>query len=114
MNGVRPLVAATVAFLPKDFSVGLRAYGHTLPSTSRGTCGDSALVHSILQTPGDLKPVGGGTVILITDGEESCKGDFAAAAKALADTGLNLTVARAQDVTLRAVIAGDVLAIETP
>ena len=41
---------------------------------------------------GDLKSVGGGTVILITDGEESCKGDFAAAAKTLKDSGSNLTL----------------------
>ncbi len=108
-----------VSKLPDDFSVGLRIYGHTLPSTSPGTCTDSALVvpvapldraglltaaaalkprgetplvYSILQTPDDLKPLGGGTVILITDGEESCKGDFAAAAKALKDSGLNLTL----------------------
>ena len=108
-----------VSKLPKDFSVGLRAYGHTLPSTNPKTCTDTALVvpvaplnptnllaaagkllprgetplvHSILQTPGDLKTVGGGTVILITDGEESCKGDFAAAARTLKDAGLNLTL----------------------
>jgi len=108
-----------VAKLPKDFSVGLRAYGHTLPSTNPGTCKDTALVvpvgplnptsllaaagklaprgetplvYSILQTPADLKSVGGGTVILITDGEESCKGDFAAAAKTLKDAGMNLTL----------------------
>ena len=33
-----------VSKLPKDFSVGLRVYGHTLPSTDPGTCTDSALV----------------------------------------------------------------------
>jgi hypothetical protein len=108
-----------VSKLPRDFSVGLRAYGHTLPSTNPKTCTDSALVvpvgpldpamlvaaagrlaprgetplvYSILQTIGDLKSVKGGTVVLITDGEESCKGDFAAAAKALQDAGLNLTL----------------------
>jgi hypothetical protein len=108
-----------VSKLPKDFSVGLRAYGHTLPSTSPKTCtdtslvvpvaplnpaaliaaasklvprGETPLVYSILQTPGDLKAVKGGTVILITDGEESCKGDFAAAAKALKESGLDLTL----------------------
>jgi len=31
-------------------------------------------------------------VILITDGEESCQGDIAAAAKTLKDSGLNLTL----------------------
>jgi von Willebrand factor type A domain len=108
-----------VAKLPTDFSVGLRVYGHTLSSTNPNTCKDSALVvpvaplnpasllaaaaklaprgetplvYSILQTPTDLKAGGGGTVILITDGQESCKGNFAAAAKALKDAGLNLTL----------------------
>lgn len=108
-----------VSKLPPDFSVGLRAYGHTRPSTDPNTCTDSALVvpvsplnpanllaaaarlaprgetplvYSILQTPADLKRAGGGTVILITDGEESCKGDFAAAAAALKAAGMNLTL----------------------
>jgi hypothetical protein len=108
-----------VSKLPKDFSVGLRVYGHTLASTNPKTCTDSALVvpvaplnpahllaaasklaprgetplvYSILQTPADLKPVKGGTVILITDGEESCKGDFVAAANALRDSGIDLTL----------------------
>jgi hypothetical protein len=108
-----------VSKLPKDFSVGLRVYGHTLASTNPKTCTDTALVvpvaplnpanlldaaqklaprgetplvYSILQTPGDLREVKGGTVILITDGEESCKGDFAAAAAALKEAGMNLTL----------------------
>jgi hypothetical protein len=108
-----------VSKLPKDFSLGLRAYGHTLPSTNPGTCKDSALVvpvaannhakllaaaaklaprgetplvYSAMQTIADLKSAGGGTVILITDGEESCKGDFAAASKAIKDSGLNFTL----------------------
>jgi hypothetical protein len=97
----------------------LRAYGHTLASSNPNTCVDSALivpvarldpaallgaarrltprgetplVYSILQTPNDLKAVKGGTVVLITDGEESCKGDFAAAARALKESGLTLTL----------------------
>jgi hypothetical protein len=108
-----------VAKLPDDFSVGLRTYGHRAPSTSPKTCtdtelvvpvaplnragllataaalrprGETPLVYSALQTPADLKAAGGGTVILITDGEESCKGDFAAAAKTLKDNGLNVTL----------------------
>jgi hypothetical protein len=108
-----------VSKLPSDFSVGLRVYGHTLASTNPKTCTDTALVvpvaplnpttllaaagklaprgetplvYSILQTPGDLKDVKGGTVVLITDGEESCKGDFEAAQKTLQESGLNLTL----------------------
>jgi len=69
-----------VAKLTSDFSAGRLA-----------PRGETPLVYSILQTPGNPTPVGGRTVILITDGEESCKGDFAAAAKTLKDSGLNLT-----------------------
>jgi hypothetical protein len=46
----------------------------------------------VLQTIGDLKAAGGGSVILITDGEESCKGNPQAAAQQLKDAGLNLTL----------------------
>jgi hypothetical protein len=113
------VLADVVGKLPADYSVGLRTYGHRMPSTSPKTCtdtelvapvapldrvrlmtvarqlrprGETPLVYSILQTPDDLKAAGGGTVILITDGEESCKGDILAAAKTLKDSGLNLSL----------------------
>ncbi len=103
--------------LPDDFNVGLRMYGHREMSTSQKTCtdtelvipvrkldrkailaranmfkpkGETPLVYSALQTPGDLKPLGGGTVILITDGEESCKGDPVKAAAELKASGLDI------------------------
>lgn len=103
--------------LPDDFNVGLRMYGHREPSTSPKTCtdtellvpvrrlnraaimrraetfkpkGETPLVYSSLQAPGDLKSLGGGTVILITDGEESCKGDPVKAAEELKASGLDL------------------------
>ena len=103
--------------LPDDFNVGLRMYGHREASTSPNTCtdsemvipirkldrkailtrarafkpkGETPLVYSALQAPADLKAVGGGTVILITDGEESCKGDPVAAAAALKASGLDI------------------------
>ena len=103
--------------LPDDFNVGLRMYGHREPSTSPKTCtdsellvpirrldragvlaaanrykpkGETPLVYSALQTPADLKGVGGGTVILITDGEESCKGDPVKAAEELKASGLDV------------------------
>jgi len=108
-----------VGKLPPDYSVGLRTYGHRESALSPRTCkdtelvapvapldrarlmtvarglrprGETPLVYSILQTPGDLKDVGGGSVILITDGEESCKGDIAGASKTLKDSGLNLSL----------------------
>jgi hypothetical protein len=108
-----------VATIPDDFKVALRVYGHRHPSKSPETCtdtelvlplgkldrerilatasslqprGETPLVLSTLETIGDLKAAGGGTVILITDGEESCKGDAKAAAEAIAQSGLNLTL----------------------
>jgi hypothetical protein len=103
--------------LPDDFNVGLRMYGHREASTSPKTCtdsellvpigaldrdnvlnrakefkpkGETPLVYSALQAPADLKAVGGGTVVLITDGEESCKGDPVRAAAELKASGLDL------------------------
>jgi len=103
--------------LPDDFNVGLRMYGHREASTSPKTCtdtqllvpvrklnraaimksasafkpkGETPLVYSSLQAPGDLKQLGGGTVILITDGEESCKGDPVKAAEELKASGLDI------------------------
>jgi hypothetical protein len=106
-----------LAKLPDDFNVGLRIYGHREASTSPRTCtdselvmpveklnraglldraksfkpkGETPLVFSALQAPGDLKAIGGGTVILITDGEESCKGDTVKAAADLKASGLDI------------------------
>ena len=103
--------------LPDDFNVGLRIYGHREGSRSPKTCtdselivpvgpidrqgilekakafkpkGETPLVYSALQAPLDLKEVGGGTVILITDGEESCKGDPVKAATTLKASGLDI------------------------
>jgi hypothetical protein len=106
-----------LAKLPDDFNVGLRIYGHREPSTSPKTCtdsqllvpvrkldraaimkaakiykpkGETPLVYSALQAPADLKALGGGMVILITDGEESCKGDPVKAAADLKASGLDI------------------------
>ncbi len=110
-------LADTLAKLPDDFNVGLRIYGHRELSTSPKTCtdsqlvvpvrtldraailkaakvykpkGETPLVYSAMQAPADLKAVGGGTVILITDGEESCKGDPVKAAADLKASGLDI------------------------
>jgi hypothetical protein len=106
-----------VSELPDTFNVGLRIYGHREASTSPKTCtdsqlvvpvrrlnrtaiaaaakraaprGETPLVYSVLQAPGDLKAIGGGTVILITDGEESCKGDPVRAADELKASGVDV------------------------
>ena len=41
--------------------------------------GETPLVYSVLQGAGDLKGSGGGNLVLVTDGEESCGGDIEAA-----------------------------------
>jgi hypothetical protein len=108
-----------LATLPADFNVGLRIYGHRESSRSPKTCtdsqlvvpiqkldqravlnaaeavkprGETPLVYSVLQSPDDLKAVGGGTVIVITDGEESCHGDPVKAAAQLKTSGLDITL----------------------
>ncbi|MGD0012267.1 MAG: discoidin domain-containing protein [Terriglobia bacterium] len=108
-----------LATLPADFNVGLRIYGHRESSRSPKTCtdsqlvvpiqkldqravlgaaeavkprGETPLVYSVLQSPDDLKAVGGGTVIVITDGEESCHGDPVKAAAQLKASGLDITL----------------------
>jgi hypothetical protein len=113
------VLTKVVEELPEDLHVGLRVYGHRQPSKSPQTCtdtelvvpiakldrqriltaasrlrprGETPLIHSALQTMRDLKAVGGGSVVLITDGEESCGGDAKAAAEAIKASGLNLTL----------------------
>jgi hypothetical protein len=54
--------------------------------------GETPLVYSVLQTVSDLKSARAGTVIVITDGEESCKGDPQAAVKQLQDSGIDVTL----------------------
>lgn len=108
-----------VAALPEDLHVGLRVYGHRHASKSKETCsdielvvplekldrerivaaaaqlrprGETPLVRSVLLAAEDLRAAGGGAVILITDGEESCKGDLQAAADELRTFGLPLTL----------------------
>jgi hypothetical protein len=115
----RQVLRAVLAKVPDDFNVGLRFYGHRYGSRQKETCtdtelvlpiekldrarllslvnrtqprGETPLVYSVLQTLADLKPLGGGSVVLITDGEESCNGDPAAAARQLKDSGIDVTL----------------------
>ncbi|MGH7511426.1 MAG: VWA domain-containing protein [Gemmatimonadales bacterium] len=108
-----------VATLPEDLNVGLRVYGHRYPSKSAQTCqdtellvpmgkldrerlvkatsplkprGETPLVRSVLKTVDDLKAAGGGSVILITDGEESCKGNPQSAAREIKASGVKVTL----------------------
>jgi hypothetical protein len=108
-----------VATLPEGLNVGLRAYGHRYSSKSAQTCqdtellvpigkldrdriakateqlkprGETPLVRSVLKTVDDLKKAGGGSVILITDGEESCHGNTRSAAREVKTSGVKVTL----------------------
>jgi len=103
--------------LPPELKVGLRVYGHRYPSKDAQTCqdtelvlpigpldrtkllqrasqlspkGETPLILSVLKAAGDLKGAGGGSVILITDGEESCHGNARSAAAEIKKTGVNI------------------------
>jgi hypothetical protein len=111
----RQVLTDLLAHVADDTNVGLRVYGDRYASTDKRTCtdshlaapvqkldraalaklidsakprGETPLVYSVTQAIDDLKSVGGGSIALITDGEESCGGDFAAAAAALEHSGL--------------------------
>ncbi len=115
----RSVLETVLEKIPDDFNVGLRLYGDRFASNQKQTCtdshlvvpiqklnrarilsivgatkprGETPLVYSVLQTINDLKAAGGGSVVLITDGEESCHGDAVAAATALRNSGLDVTV----------------------
>ena len=115
----RKVLAEVLAKIPDDFNVGLRFYGNRYGSRQKETCtdtelvapiakldrakllnlvntakprGETPLVYSVLQTPADLQAVGGGSVILITDGEESCGGDPKKAAEELQKAGVAVTL----------------------
>lgn len=92
-----------LAKIPDDFNVGLRVYAHRYSyKDPKRSCtdtellvpiqkldrqrivstvanlkprGDTPLIYSVRQTPADLKAVGGGSVIVITDGQETCSGN---------------------------------------
>jgi len=109
-----------VATVPDDFNVGLRVYAHRQPARLKeATCvdtellvpirkidrarlqssvarlqprGETPLIYSILKAPDDLKAVGGGSVVVITDGEDTCDGDPVAAAAQLKSSGVDVTL----------------------
>jgi hypothetical protein len=119
ISTARQVMRDVVAKLQADFTVGVRVYGHRLASTHKGTCtdtelvvpmgranqaailkqidtlqprGETPLVYSVLQGAGDLKGSGGGNLVLVTDGEESCGGDLEAAKAELKTLGIDLTL----------------------
>ena len=119
IDTARKVLAEVLSKIPDDFNVGLRFYGNRYSSRQKETCtdtqlvapiakldrarllnlvnttkprGETPLVYSVLQTPADLQAVGGGSVILITDGEESCGGDPKKAAEELQKAGVSISL----------------------
>lgn len=105
--------------LPEEMNVGLRLYGHRYKIKDKRACqdteliipivplqkdqliqtiekitprGKTPLVYSILQSPQDFNNLRGGTVVLISDGIESCEGDIKSIAPKLKESGIELTV----------------------
>jgi hypothetical protein len=103
--------------LPEGMNVGLRLYGHRYGLNDRRACqdtelkvpiapldrtvlidiikkiqprGKTPLVYSVLQAGGDFTGIPNGSIILITDGIESCDGDIDAIAPALKESGIEL------------------------
>jgi len=105
--------------LPDEMNVGLRIYGHRYPLNDKRACqdtqlvvgigavakdrliesinkiqpkGKTPLVYSVLQAGKDFEQIANGSIILITDGIESCHGDINSIAPALKKLGIGLKV----------------------
>ncbi len=105
--------------LPDEMNVGLRLYGHRYGLNDSKACqdtelvtpiglinkaqlkdeveaitprGKTPLVYSVLEGIKDFKEIGSGTIVLISDGVESCDGDIDSIAPALEEAGLDLQV----------------------
>jgi hypothetical protein len=103
--------------LPDEMHVGLRLYGHRYGLNDRRACqdtelnvpigpidktglidiiqkiqpkGKTPLVYSVLQAGNDFQNIQSGSIILITDGVESCEGDINSIAPALKELGIEL------------------------
>ncbi|HEY4248232.1 MAG TPA: VWA domain-containing protein [Lacunisphaera sp.] len=111
----KEVLRAIIAKLPDISHVGLRLYGHRYSSFSSKSRtdtelvvpigplnrdamlkavdgarahGETPLVYSTLQAGDDLKKIGGGTIVVVTDGEESCGGKPREAGPRLAALGV--------------------------
>ncbi|MBN2408107.1 MAG: VWA domain-containing protein, partial [Candidatus Aminicenantes bacterium] len=105
--------------LPETMNVGLRVYGHRYGLNDPKACtdtellvpigplekaplvdtvnkiqikGKTPLVHSVLEAIKDFAKIPNGSVILVTDGIESCNGDIMSIAPAIKAAGLELKV----------------------
>lgn len=118
--GAKQALRDVIGGLPDDQSVGLRVYGHTVPNTDEENgCVDTELIHpvepldreallsaidgyqakgytpielSLREGMDDLPPEGPRTMVLVSDGEETCDGDPCQAAEDLAAEGIDLVI----------------------
>jgi len=116
----RRVLTQTIEGLPDTMNVGLRVYGHRFrtddydnacrdtelvvpigpvdKATLVGmvgkiqTKGRTPLVTSVLAAVKDFEKIPNGTIVLVTDGIESCKGDIKSIAPAIKAAGLELKV----------------------
>jgi hypothetical protein len=116
----RRVLIQTINGLPDSMNVGLRVYGHRFPTDDYDnacrdtelliaigpvqkaalvemvnkiqTKGRTPLVLSVLEAVKDFEKIPNGSIILVTDGIESCKGDIKSIAPAVKKSGLELAV----------------------
>ena len=115
----RKVLAQIINGLPETLSVGLRVYGHRYGLNDPKACtdtellipigpigkaqlidtvnkiqlkGKTPLVLSVLEAIKDFEKIANGSVILITDGIESCGGDINSVALAIKKSGLDIKV----------------------
>jgi hypothetical protein len=115
----RQVLTQIINGLPESMNVGLRAYGHRYGLNDKRACtdtellapigpvdksrlidtvnkiqlkGKTPLVFSVLEAIRDFASIPNGSIILVTDGIESCGGDIKAIAPAIKTSGLELKV----------------------
>jgi len=115
----RNVLGQIINGLPEKMNVGLRLYGHRYEIKDQRACtdteliaaigplkkmylietinkinpkGKTPLVYSVLEAVKDFEKIAKGTIILISDGIESCNGDINSIAPALKEAGFELKV----------------------
>ncbi|MFQ5721329.1 MAG: VWA domain-containing protein [Candidatus Aminicenantales bacterium] len=115
----RRVLTQIINGLPEMMNVGLRVYGHRYPLKDKRACqdtelvvpirpvvrnqlietvnniqpkGKTPLVFSVLQAGKDFENIEKGSIVLITDGIESCNGEINSVAPALKKLGIGLKV----------------------
>ncbi len=120
MTVARRVLTQIINGLPETMNVGFRVYGHRYPTDAYQqacqdtelllpigpvqkaklvelvnkiqTKGRTPLVLSVLQAIKDFEKLPNGSVVLVTDGIESCNGDIKSIAPAIKKSGLDLKV----------------------